>query len=99
MPVNHLMIVLICYMCVGGNTFHLLHSIQSSSVSIQDQVLAMCNRGGLYIGSSAGAVLVSPSIASAGEVHPDRNVDGVVDLTGFHFYSSACYSALHVFTG
>ena len=57
------------YVC-GGNTFHLLHSIQQASVSIRDQVVSLCDRGGLYIGSSAGAVLVSPTIASAGEVHP-----------------------------
>ena len=74
------------YVC-GGNTFHLLHSVQNASVSIRDQVLAMCERGGLYIGSSAGAVLVCPTIASAGEVHPDKNTDGVTDLTGFHFIS------------
>ena len=74
------------YVC-GGNTFHLLHSIQHSSVSIRDQVAVMCSRGGLYIGSSAGAVLVSPTVVSAGEVHPDRNTDGVNDLAGFHFIS------------
>ena len=74
------------YVC-GGNTFHLLHSIQNASVSIQEQVTDMCNRGGLYIGSSAGAVLVSPTIASAGEVHPNKNMDGITDLTGFNFIS------------
>ncbi|MCY4577211.1 MAG: Type 1 glutamine amidotransferase-like domain-containing protein [Candidatus Kaiserbacteria bacterium] len=72
------------YVC-GGNTFHLLHSIQCSSAPIRQQIVALCDRGGLYIGSSAGAVLVSPTIASAGEVHPDKNKDGVVDLTGLHF--------------
>ena len=72
------------YVC-GGNTFHLLHSIQRSSAPIRDQIVSLCDRGGLYIGSSAGAVLVSPSIASAGEVHPDTNYDGVTDLTGLHF--------------
>lgn len=72
------------YVC-GGNTFHLLHSIQRTSVSIRDQITAMCDRGGLYIGSSAGAVLVSPTIASAGEVHPDKNMDNVSDLTGLSF--------------
>ena len=74
------------YVC-GGNTFHLLHSIQQSSALIRDHIAALCDRGGLYIGSSAGAVLVSPTIASAGEVHPDKNADGVTDLTGLHFIS------------
>lgn len=74
------------YVC-GGNTFHLLYSIRHSPSPIRDQITAMCDRGGLYIGSSAGAVLASPSIASAGEVHPDKNTDGVTDLTGLHFIS------------
>lgn len=74
------------YVC-GGNTFHLLHSVQHSPALIRDQIEAMCGRGGLYIGSSAGAVLASPTIASAGEVHPDENIDGVTDLTGFRFVS------------
>ncbi len=72
------------YVC-GGNTFHLLHSIHNSPAPIRKQIIALCNRGGLYIGSSAGAVLVSPSIASAGEVHPDKNKDRVTDVTGLHF--------------
>ena len=72
------------YVC-GGNTFHLLHSIQNADAPIQQQITAMCDRGGLYIGSSAGAVLVSPTIASAGEVHPDKNEDGITNLTGLHF--------------
>ena len=73
----------IIYVC-GGNTFHLLHSIQNADAPIQQQITAMCDRGGLYIGSSAGAVLVSPTIASAGEVHPDKNEDGITNLTGLH---------------
>lgn len=72
------------YVC-GGNTFHLLHSIQTSSAPIREQIAALCNQGGLYIGSSAGAVLVAPTITSAGEVHPDKNEDNISDLTGLHF--------------
>ena len=72
------------YVC-GGNTFHLLSSIQKSSAPIREQIVSLCTRGGLYIGSSAGAVLVGPSINSAGEIHPDRNKDGVVDTTAFNF--------------
>ena len=77
-------IVNLLYVC-GGNTFHLLHSIQRASAPIREQIAAMCERGGLYIGSSAGAVLVSPTIASAGEVHPDKNEDGITGLTGLSF--------------
>lgn len=72
------------YVC-GGNTFHLLHSVQQMSVSIRDQIAAMCAQGGLYVGSSAGSILVTPSIISAGEVHPDKNSDGVTDFQAFGF--------------
>ena len=74
------------YVC-GGNTFHLLGSIQKSDAPIREQIIAMCSRGGLYIGSSAGAVIACPHIAAAGEVHPDRNTDGITDLSAFHFVS------------
>lgn len=74
----------VIYVC-GGNTFHLLHSIQTATEPIQEQIKAMCERGGLYIGSSAGAVLVSPTIASAGEVCHDKNSDNISDMTGLHY--------------
>ncbi len=72
------------YVC-GGNTFHLLHSIQKAAADIRGQIERMCGRGGLYIGSSAGAVIVSPDIASAGEVHPDKNYDSITDVRGLNF--------------
>lgn len=72
------------YVC-GGNTFHLLYSIQTSGKPIRRQIEDMCDRGGLYIGSSAGAVLVGPDIASAGDIHPDKNTDGITDLAGLNF--------------
>lgn len=72
------------YVC-GGNTFHLLHSIQTAEAPIKKQIEDMNNRGGLYIGSSAGAVIAGPSIASAGEVHPDKNNDNISDLKGFRY--------------
>ena len=72
----------VIYVC-GGNTFHLLHSIQQSKHDIFSQINDLFNRGGLYIGSSAGAVLCSHSIVSAGEIHPgDKNIDGIKDMTG-----------------
>ena len=74
----------IVYVC-GGNTFHLLHSIRNSAAPIREQVLALCENGGLYIGSSAGAVIASSDISSAGEVCPDKNRDGVTDFRGLSF--------------
>lgn len=76
----------VIYVC-GGNTFHLLHSIQQSSFSIKDQLQNFFDNGGLYIGSSAGAVIFSPTISSAGEIHPDKNYDGITDVRGFNYIS------------
>ena len=72
------------YVC-GGNTFRLLHGIRTAAAPIRDQIASLCDRGGLYVGSSAGAVIVGPDITSAGEIHPDKNHDGITDLTGLRF--------------
>ena len=94
------------YVC-GGNTFHLLHSIRAVFDSVRDAIEALCDRGGLYAGSSAGAVIAGPHIASAGEVGSDRNTDRLADLTSFGFipehiiphYRDALDSAVSVFCG
>ena len=70
------------YVC-GGNTYHLLASIQRSPQNVLESFSKLFERGGLYVGSSAGAVICCPSIASAGEVGGDKNTDGITDLTGF----------------
>ena len=48
---------------------------------------SLFSRGGLYIGSSAGAVLVAPSILSASQVSSDRNRVGISDMTGLGYIS------------
>ena len=68
----------VVYVC-GGNTFHLLYSIQQSENPIRQQVEDLCARGGLYIGSSAGALIVAPSIVAATEIGGDRNRERIDD--------------------
>ena len=67
----------------GGNTFTLL--FWAKKMHMYEQLLELFERGGMYIGSSAGAVIFSPNITSAGEIHPDKNDIGLADLQGFDF--------------
>ena len=46
----------IVYVC-GGNTFRLLYSIQNTQRKIINSLEKLFNRGGIYVGSSAGAVI------------------------------------------
>ncbi|MBI3630992.1 MAG: Type 1 glutamine amidotransferase-like domain-containing protein [Candidatus Sungbacteria bacterium] len=61
----------------GGNTFYLLHHLRRSGA---DAVLKdmLENRPVLYIGVSAGSIVVGKSIASSA----DENLVGLQDLTG-----------------
>ena len=69
----------ILYVC-GGNTCTLAHYAREAGFI--DVVNDCMQRGGMYIGSSAGSVLLSPTIASAAEIHPDKNATGLQDLLG-----------------
>ncbi len=65
----------------GGNTFHLMYYVKQSNFikSIQD-ILA---KKGLYIGVSAGSIIVGNSIESA-FVAGDNNLMMLDDLTGLN---------------
>lgn len=67
------------YVC-GGNTFKLLKFAREAG--FEDAVTRLLTRGGIYIGVSAGSILVGPSIAVAGEIIPDENEVGLQDVTG-----------------
>ncbi|MDE0243477.1 MAG: Type 1 glutamine amidotransferase-like domain-containing protein [Candidatus Kaiserbacteria bacterium] len=71
----------VLYIC-GGNTYHLLSSINTAPFDVRERVRDVLDHGGLYIGSSAGAVVASSNIATAGEVGGDKNDDKIDDLTG-----------------
>jgi dipeptidase E len=71
------------YVC-GGNTFYLLKWARQSKLG--EQVLSLLERGGSYLGVSAGSIIPCPSIAIAAEVNPDPYDPawGVDDLTGMN---------------
>lgn len=71
----------VIYVC-GGNTFKLLKFAREANFKISIENLL--SRGGVYVGVSAGSIIVGPSINIANEVEPDPNDIGLEDLTGFN---------------
>ncbi len=66
----------------GGNTFYLLHWARKSGFN---KVLPhFLERGGLYIGVSAGSYIVCPTIEQATWKHQDRNRVGIHDFTALN---------------
>lgn len=67
------------YVC-GGNTFYLLNEIRKHGLG--EVLKIFLERGGVYVGVSAGSIVVTPSIAVA-EVEPaDENEVGLANLNG-----------------
>jgi dipeptidase E len=69
----------VIYVC-GGNTFKLLKFAREANFKVS--VEGLLARGGVYVGVSAGSILVGPSIEIAGTVAGDVNGVGLNDLTG-----------------
>ena len=70
---------------LGGNTFDLLHHLQSrDALALAPEHV---RRGGVYFGSSAGAVLAGADIAVAGFADP--NDAGVTDTRGLGLLGDA----------
>ena len=72
----------------GGNTYRFLHSVRKRRFGPVLREYAM--QGGALIGVSAGSILMTPSIRTAG-LYPDDNSDGLtnlssLDLVGFEFF-------------
>lgn len=65
----------------GGNTYHFLHNIRKFNLA---QVISnFAKNGGIIAGSSAGAILMTPTIKTA-EIptdDADENNDNITDLT------------------
>lgn len=70
----------IIYVC-GGNSFKLLKFAKESN--FKDSINNLLNKGGIYVGVSAGSIILSPSIKIAGEIRPDPNDVGLTGLEGF----------------
>ena len=71
----------VIYVC-GGNTFKLLKFAREAN--FQSSINDLLKRNGVYVGVSAGSIIVGPSISIANEVEPDPNDIGLEDLTGFN---------------
>lgn len=69
----------IIYVC-GGNTFKLLKFAKEAN--FKTSIKNLLKRNGIYIGVSAGSIIVGPSIKIAGEIAADKNEIGLEDLTG-----------------
>lgn len=66
----------------GGNTFHLLDQARKTGF---DKWLGQNRENIVYVGVSAGSIVVTPSIGIAPVDNGDENVAGITDLAGFHF--------------
>lgn len=65
-------------MVQGGNTYYLMKQIRSSG--FEPVIREFINRGGLYIGVSAGTIVAGPDISISSPF--DKNIYGVTDFTG-----------------
>ena len=76
---------------MGGNTFTLLKKIRESGA---DEILSERLSGTsnlMYIGVSAGSILLTPTVRLANEVEPDPNDEGVHDFSGLSFFRDEIY--------
>lgn len=69
----------VIYVC-GGNTFKLIKFARETNLF--DNLHSLLRRNGLYIGVSAGSLIVGPSIQIASEISPDPNDVGITNFTG-----------------
>jgi dipeptidase E len=66
----------------GGNTFYLLDWVRKSG--FDKVVKRFLERGGIYVGVSAGSIIAGLNIESANWEPPDRNISGLKDLTAMN---------------
>ena len=66
----------------GGNTFHLLNQARKTGFDIW---LKENIENIVYVGVSAGSIIVTPSIGIAPIDNGDDNTPGITDLAGLHF--------------
>jgi dipeptidase E len=64
----------------GGNTFYLLKYVRESGFDVL--VNDFLERGGIYVGVSAGSVIAGINIEPSGWKHADKNIVGLKDLAG-----------------
>ena len=79
----------VIYVC-GGNTYRLLKG--AKEVNFSSSLEKLFNRGGLYVGSSAGSLILSPDISSASLPIGDKNEVGLEDIIGLSFIDFHIYA-------
>lgn len=68
----------------GGNTYYLLEQVRACNLK---PCIEKCfERGGIYYGSSAGAIITGPRIDFVGEM--DHNETNLTDFTGLNLINS-----------
>jgi dipeptidase E len=72
----------IFYVC-GGNTFSILN--YARKVNLKNNIEKLFVRNGLYIGVSAGSIIMQENINTANEISPDPNFINLEDFTGLNF--------------
>ncbi len=70
------------YVC-GGNTFKLLVAVRNAQ--FKTTVEQLLSRKGIYIGVSAGSIIMCPSVQIANEVQPDVNEINMTNFDALHF--------------
>lgn len=66
----------------GGNTFDYLNGIKKTG--FDKLIKNFVKKGGVYVGSSAGSYVVSPTIEAAGWQHADKNKIKLKNLNGLN---------------
>jgi len=66
----------------GGNTFHLLDQARKTGFDVW---LKQNIENIVYVGVSAGSIVMTPTIGIAPVDDGDKNLPGITDLTGFNF--------------
>ena len=74
----------VIYVC-GGNTFKLLKYAREAN--FKNTIIRFLERDGVYIGVSAGAIILAPTIQIAGSVDPEPNEVDITDLDGLRLVS------------
>lgn len=78
----------VIYVC-GGNTFKLMKFARK--MNFDKDIKSLLRRGGMYVGVSAGSLIIGPSIQIANEIEPDINDVGLNDFSGFNIIDLIIY--------
>jgi len=67
--------------CVcGGNTYKLLKYVREAN--FKESIIKLLESNGIYIGVSAGAIILAPTVQIAALVDPEPNETGIMNLEG-----------------